>query len=288
MILCDKWILLNICLFLISCLFFCSVSLSASEIPGAVSDYHGFVRHDFKVDECEAIVVSPKISVDGNPWIWRAEFFDHRPETDLALLKSGFHLAYIQVGNTFGCPSAMKHWDVFYHELVSRHHFSKKPVLEGLSRGGLYCYRWAAAHPKSVTCIYGDAPVCDFKSWPGGKGRGDGSPDDWKKLIGDYGFKDEAEALAYRGNPIDRLSPLARAHVPIIHVCGDADTVVPMPENTDIVKSRYLKMGGKIEVIVKHGVGHHPHGLDDPTPIVDFIMKAWDNQNPKHQINDED
>ena len=29
----------------------------------------------------------------------------------------------------------------------------------------------------------------------------------------------------------------------------------------------------KFEVIHKPGVGHHPHGLDDPTPVVEFIEK---------------
>ena len=28
-----------------------------------------------------------------------------------------------------------------------------------------------------------------------------------------------------------------------------------------------------IRVIHKPGIGHHPHGLDDPTPVVDFILK---------------
>ena len=31
--------------------------------------------------------------------------------------------------------------------------------------------------------------------------------------------------------------------------------------------------GGKIHVIVKPGLKHHPHGLDDPKPAVDFIVK---------------
>ena len=43
-----------------------------------------------------------------------------------------------------------------------------------MSRGGLIIYNWATANPKKVACIYGDAPVCDFKSWPGGKGKGKG------------------------------------------------------------------------------------------------------------------
>ena len=52
----------------------------------------------------------------------------------------------------------------------------------GISRGGLYAYRWAAGDPARVAVIYGDAPVCDFKSWPGGKGAGTGSAGDWAAL----------------------------------------------------------------------------------------------------------
>ncbi|MCY2924171.1 MAG: alpha/beta hydrolase [Planctomycetota bacterium] len=219
------------------------------------------------------IVVAPKQPAAGRPWIWRAEFFDHRPELDLALLGKGFHLAYIEVGNTFGCPDAMAKWDEFYKLLVTQHGFSPRPAMEGLSRGGLYIYNWAAAHPDRVSVLYGDNPVCDFKSWPAGKGKGPGSPGDWAKLIQDYHFKDEAEALAYKKNPVDNLAPLAAAKIPIIHLAGDADEVVPYLENTALLHERYKKLGGEIKVIVRQGFGHHPHGLDDPAPIMDFILR---------------
>ena len=245
----------------------------ATPFPGAKSDYHGFVRYDFEVDGQKCLVVTPATVARGKPWVWRAEFFDHRPEIDLALVKKGFHLVYMNVGNTFGCPSAMKHFDEFHKLLTEKYGFSKKPVLEGLSRGGLYVYNWGAAHPDQVGVIIGDNPVLDFKSWPGGKGKGPGSAGDWKKLIQDYGFKDEAEALAYDKNPVDNVGPLAKAKVPLLHICGDADEVVPYPENTVLLKERYEKLGGKIHVIVKSGLKHHPHGLDDPTPAVDFIVK---------------
>lgn len=248
-------------------------AIGPRRFAGKESLYHDFRRHDFVIDGCDAIVVEPETVARGRPWIWRAEFFDHRPEADLALLKRGFHLFYIQVGNTYGCPSAMAHWDAAYKDLTTKYDLSKQPALEGLSRGGLYVYNWASRHPKSVSCIYGDAPVCDIKSWPGGKGKGPGSPDDWASLQKLYGFKSEEEALAFRGNPIDRLKPLADAHVPLLHVCGDADEVVPYEENTVVLKERYEKLGGKIEVIVKPGGKHHPHALDDPTPIVEFVLR---------------
>ncbi|MFM7138504.1 MAG: hypothetical protein ACKO1M_15790 [Planctomycetota bacterium] len=40
-----------------------------------------------------------------------------------------------------------------------------------------------------------------------------------------------------------------------------------------LVERRYRELGGTIEVIHKPGVGHHPHGLDDPSPVVDFILR---------------
>ena len=81
------------------------------------------------------------------------------------------------------------------------------------------------------------------------------------------------EALDYKLNPIDNLKPLADAKVPLLHVFGDADDVVPWEENTGLIEERYKKMGGDITLIRKKGIGHHPHGLDDPSPIVDFIVK---------------
>lgn len=90
-------------------------------------------------------------------------------------------------------------------------------------------------------------------------------------MIEQYGFANEQEAMDYKGNPIDSLEPLAKAGVPLLHVYGDADDVVPSDENTGIVAERYKAMGGSITLIVKPGVGHHPHGLEDSTPIIEFI-----------------
>ena len=43
-------------------------------------------------------------------------------------------------------------------------------------------------------------------------------------------------------------------------------------ENAAVIEARYRKLGGEIQVIHKPGVGHHPHGLDDPAPVVKFIV----------------
>jgi len=240
--------------------------------PGTLSDWNGYVRYDFIVDGKPATVVVPRNPAPGNPWGWHGEFFGHKPAPDIALLEKGYHIAYLKVQDMLGSPPAVKHWNVFYQELTSCYGLSKKPSLVGLSRGGLYCYNWAAANPDKVSCIYADAPVCDFKSWPGGKGKGKGDPKNWGLVLKLWGFKNDEEAIAAKVNPVDQLAPLAKNNVPLLHVYGDADEVVPWDENTGLVAERYKALGGSITLIVKPGVGHHPHGLDDSTPIVDFIV----------------
>ncbi len=244
---------------------------------GKQSQWEGFERCDFEVNGRPAIVVVPKQALPGKPWAWRGEFFGAFANADVALLGKGFHLAYLGVPNLFGSPEAVAQWNGFYQELTTRYDLAKKVALIGLSRGGLYCYNWAAANPDKVACIYADAAVCDFKSWPGGRlknlGKGNGNTAEWQNLLKAYKFQSDAEAIAYDKNPIDNLKPLADARVPLLHVYGDADNDVPWDENTGVLAERYRKLGGSITLIPKSGVGHHPHGLQDPTPIVEFILQ---------------
>jgi pimeloyl-ACP methyl ester carboxylesterase len=241
-------------------------------VPDRISTWEGFERRDFKIDGRDCLLVVPGTPARGKPWIWRPEFFGHEPQVDLALLHKGFHVAYMDVQNMYGAPVALDHMDRFYDHLTSVRGLAAKTVLEGFSRGGLFSLNWAIRHPDRVACIYNDAPVCDFKSWPGGKGKGKGSPDDWQRCLKVYGLT-EAQALEYKLNPVDNLEPLARKKVPLLHVCGDADDIVPMAENTLLLQDRYRALGGPITVISKWGVGHHPHSLENPFPIVSFILK---------------
>ena len=247
-------------------------SLAAQGVAAKASSFFGYRQLGFTMDGGRSCtVVRPYVTAAGHPYAWRGEFFGHEPQTDLALLERGYHVVYVGAQDLFGAPAAMEIWEKF-HGLLSKAGLDGKIVLIGMSRGGLYCYHWAALHPETVAVLYGDAPVCDFKSWPGGKGRQTSTKGDWQALLKVYGFKDDAEALAYTKNPVDILAPLAKAGIPIIHVVGQADTDVPVQENTDIVETRYKELGGTIQVIRKPGVGHHPHSLANPEPIVDFVL----------------
>ncbi len=236
------------------------------------SEWQGFQRLDFSVAGRPCLLVQPTNSAPGKPWIWRTEFFGHEPQADIALLHRGFHVAYMDLQDQYGAPPALDLMDQFHAHLRATHQLHPKTVLEGFSRGGLFAFNWAARNPTQVACLYVDAPVCDFKSWPGGKGRGKGSPSDWTKCLKAYSLTEE-QARDYRLNPVDNLKPLADARIPILSICGAADTVVPFDENSGLVEHRYRELDGPIQVILKPGLEHHPHSLPDPKPIVDFILQ---------------
>jgi hypothetical protein len=75
-------------------MFSIATSTLAADFPGPKSEWQGFDRYDFSVDGRKCWVVAPKVAAEGKPWIWRARFFRHEPQADIALLGEGFHLAY--------------------------------------------------------------------------------------------------------------------------------------------------------------------------------------------------
>jgi pimeloyl-ACP methyl ester carboxylesterase len=243
-----------------------------ASFPGHDDTWFGFQRHYFTVDGCACWVAVPKTPLPGNHWIWCMIFPDAYPDRTgaLALLAKGYYYATMDVGNTFGAPPALAHLTAYYQAMTGAG-FNPRVVLYGISRGGTYACNWAAQHPDKVSLIYGDAPVCNFHSWPYADGRG-GDSDDFKDLLQVYGFKTPEEAFACPTQPIHELAPLAQAHIPILCVVGDADTTVPYAENTAIVEKKYKELGGDITVIHKPNCEHHPHGLDDPAPTVQFVL----------------
>ncbi|WP_229599401.1 alpha/beta hydrolase family protein [Runella rosea] len=238
-----------------------------------LSTFSGFPCASFIFIGRQAKVVKPIKVARNAPWVWRARFWGHEPQADSALLARGFHVVYCDVAELYGNAHAVEIWNQFY-AFLHKAGLSSKVALEGFSRGGVYAYNWAIANPEKVSCVYADAPVMDLKSWPGGKGRGPGSPKDWELFKQDYNLQTEEEAAQFKGSPLDNVEKIVKGGYPMLHVCGDADEVVPIEENTTLFEQRVKALGGNITVIHKPGVKHHPHSLKDPSPIVAFILRA--------------
>ncbi|GAB3342879.1 hypothetical protein GCM10027299_58090 [Larkinella ripae] len=241
-----------------------------------VSPWHSFEKVEFKLHGVPARYIKPRKPLPGNPWVWRAHFPDWHVEMDSILLERGFYIAYLNTNDQYGAPKAMLAWDDFYEYLVSVKNFAPKVALEGVSRGGLYVYGWAKRNPEKVSCIYAEAPVCDFRSWPGGKGQSKGDAKSWQQLLAVYGFS-EQQALDFTDQPMDNLAGLAAYKVPILHVISLNDKLVPNAENTFPLVEQYQKLGGPTTVYaMSRGAqtleGHH-FPIEHPDWWADFIQR---------------
>jgi len=238
--------------------------------PDSFRGFHG-VKFQLPQTNAACRIYSPHGTARGAPWILRARFFGHQPALDIALLERGFHLAYCDVSNLYGAPEAVDRYSEL-HTLLTAGGFARRAVLEGMSRGGLPIIHWAIAHPQHVASLYGDNPVVDIRSWPGGN-SGKRSTPDWRRCLEAYGL-DEAKAASKQPVSTKLLRPLAAADVPLLLVLGLADEVVPAAENGLLLAERYAAAGGEVEVWQKPGVGHHPHGLHPVDPLLRAILRA--------------
>ena len=219
-----------------------------------VSTQYGTRRLDFAVGDRRAFILLPtKPADDGTrPWIWYAPtFIGGLPDPShewlfTRLLASGFAIVGIDVGESYGNPKGREAYNALHKLVVDKYALTPKACLLPQSRGGLMLYNWAVEHPQSVQCIGGIYTVCDMASWPG-----------LAKSCGAYGMSEEElrQHLA-EYNPIDRLEPLAKAKVSILHLHGRADTVVPLEKNSEELARRYRKLGGEMELIIIDGKGH--------------------------------
>ncbi len=190
----------------------------SAPFDGVKSEWHeGFTRFDYLMDENtlkiepfkrtddekfgikdppagkrRCIVIAPKQAAAGNPWSWRGCYWDHQPQTEVELLKRGFHVAYISANANL---KPGKTWDAWYTFLTEKHGLSLKPAFIGMSRGGEYAYTWATANPTKISCIYADNP-------------------------------------AITSDALEKLDGLAAADVPILHVCGSIDPLLGRSGNT--------------------------------------------------------
>ncbi|MEC9091949.1 MAG: sialate O-acetylesterase [Planctomycetota bacterium] len=233
-------------------------------------------RKKFQVAGQPAFVLIPKKSTKPSQgWVWYAPTLgNHLPGPAEQWMFDRFHqagiaVAGIDVGESYGSPRGRALYQAFYEALVQQQGFSRKPVLLARSRGGLMLYNWAVEHPFSVGGIAGIYPVCNLASYPG-----------IARAAGAYQMtSEELNNKLKEHNPIHRLKPLAKAGVPIFHLQGDNDKIVPLQANSAIVETQYRKFGGPVEIQIIQGQGHNLwNGWFTSKKLVEFVIK---NASPK-------
>jgi pimeloyl-ACP methyl ester carboxylesterase len=204
-------------------------------------------RYDARTDSQWGLsgmaVIVPKAAAPGKPWVLRANPIGRDATVDQALLAKGFHIVIAPLIAQAG--PLRQQWDATYKMLVDQG-FSRKPVLEGAGTAAGESYAWAIENPDKVSCIYGENPAL--------------------------------RSLMSKAQPLDRLEVLAKAGVPLLHVCGSLDPW--LAGQTRVVEKRYKDLGGSIHVTIDEGKGHDPTAPRDPKPVVEFIL-AQQMESPK-------
>lgn len=236
-----------------------------------MEQWNGFALERFTFEDHEALVVFPNGNANGRLAL-KTEYWDAFPATEIELAKKGFHLCYIKNNHRWGAWDDLDRKARFVEFVAGKYGLSPRCVPVGMSCGGLFGIKFAAKYPRLVACLYLDAPVLNYMSCPCHFGAAD-SPAPAMSEILDALQLDVPHLLAYRDMPLDHLPALVAEKIPVVMVAGDSDHVVPYIENGALLQEAYEAAGLPLEVTVKPGCDHHPHGLEDPTPVVEFILK---------------
>ena len=243
--------------------------VSAGPVVGPGSKKLPIEGEVFRLNQHEAFLIRPP-DHEGEtiPWVWYAPTLRGLPSKHEVwmferILAAGVAIAGIDVGESYGSPEGRASYQKFYRYLVDEQKLSERPCLLARSRGGLMLYSWAVEHPEKVSGVAGIYPVCNIASYPG-----------IARAAPAYGMSaEDFEKVLAKHNPIDRLAPLAKAKVPIRHIHGDRDKVVPLEKNSGLLAERYRALGGPVKIeIVKDGGHDLWEGWFQSEKLVEFII----------------
>jgi pimeloyl-ACP methyl ester carboxylesterase len=245
----------------------CVVSAWGPELASAAE------REEFQIGDNKAFVIMPPEAArlkGPAPWVWYAPTLGKRhPSRDEQwmidrLHSAGIALAGIDVGESYGSPKGVDVYQAFYKEMTGKRKFRTHPVLLARSRGGLMLYSWAVSHANCVGGVAGIYPVCNIASYPG-----------ISRAAPAFGMTPEAlkESLE-KYNPVDNLGSLAKAGVPVFHLQGDSDKVVPHDDNSGLLETRYRALGGTVKIELIPGQGHNMwRGWFESESLTKFMIK---------------
>lgn len=241
----------------------------------------GYRCDNLRFEDREAVIVYPEEGTANGYLAVKALYWGAFSEAlELPLLENGFHLCYIKKDTRFGTDVDLDRQARFLRYVQAKLGLKSKCVLVGMSCGGMISIKMAARYPELVQCMYLDAPVINYMSWPCAFGIGVGTekapPECYSEIFKALGMSSLAQIMACRDMPLDKIPALVANKIPVVLVSGDSDTKVPYCENGAFLQKAYKDAGVDIEVYIKPCADHHPHGLTDPKPLLDFVSRHCD------------
>jgi len=233
--------------------------------------WNGFKKEEFQFEGKVATIVYPETAPNGR-MLLKTEYLSAFPTFDIAMLKRGYYLIHITHRSRWAPDDDIDLMAKFIRHCSKKLNTSEKCMLEGLSAGGMQATRLAQAYPELISVLYLDAPALNLLSVAGLGLREKSLDRIWEEIPETFNLN-RSTITTFRKSSIDNLPPLIENNIPVIMLRGDEDDVAIYEENGKVLEDYYKENGGNLKVILKKGCGHHPHGLEDPTPIIEFIEK---------------
>lgn len=245
------------------------------------NEWFSFKCKEFNFEVRRAIVVFPNEIEDKKRWTLKTEYWGAFPETETALLKLGFHAAYLENKKRFATKEDCDAKHRFVQFISREYNLKAKAVLVGFSCGGAHAVNFAGLYPDDVDCMFLDAPVLNFLSYPGRWGNKETESVWQKEFTAAYPQITRAKLLKFKNHPINYTDTIVEHKIPIIMLYGTEDRTVIYEENGKLLEEVFetvIEREKLFKVIPRNYQGHHPHGLlNNCKEITDFIVEHTDN-----------
>lgn len=223
--------------------------------------WNGFKCEWFEFEGKKAVIVFPHEAESERNWLLKTEYWDGYPQTEIEMLKRGFHLAYVQNETRFATVSDCERKARFVKFISEEYGLRDKCTTVGYSCGGAHAVNFAGYFPECVCCLFIDAPVLNFCDYPG-RLSDEKCEKVWEnEFVLAYPGITRAKLLNFQNHPINRVDVLKRNKLPIIMLYGSEDETVYYDLNGRLLEQEYEDCPELLTVIERHLQGHHPHGF---------------------------
>ena len=237
-----------------------------------VTLWNGFPCEEFEFEGYNAYIVSPKPGTEVGKLVLKTLYWGAFPDIEINLLKKGYHLAFVNRASRVPTKDDCDRRARFVKFVSEKHNLDGKCVLVGMSFGGAHAMRLAYYYPELVSCIYLDAPVLNYASFPGKVGDANAEKVWEQEFLAAYPGMKRYQLLNFDEHPMNAIDTIMAHKIPVLMVWGDQDATVLYKENGLLMEQAYEGTDLMKVVCVKYR-GHHPHGkIGDNTELVEYIL----------------
>lgn len=236
--------------------------------------WYGFECEEFSFEGHDATVVFPKVEPVGKIAI-KVEYWNAFPDVEIKLLERGYYVVGVDNISRFATKEDCDIKARFLEYIAKEYGIKGKCVPVGMSCGGAHALRFAGFYPELVSCVFIDAPVLNYCSFPGKIGNEDCEGVWEREFIKAYPGIKRYQLLNFPEHPINMADVLIENKIPVIMVYGAEDKTVIYEENGKLLEDAFDGTD-LLKTICVGCRGHHPHGMIDPednNTIADWIAE---------------